>query len=380
MTEELKLETLKDLIQCQDSPCISIYMSTKAVHKGEFKKLEIEFKNLLQRVEEKLKADWGFKEREINKLLKPAFKLASDSNFWQQQKEGLAVFISSESFRVFKLSVDTYDNSHVSYNFNLKQLISEIHDSQEYYLLALSSNYNRLYRVNRNDIEALDLEELPLNIKEFLNLDDEAAEKYQSINTAGGSPVFHGQGAAGDDDNEDLLHYLKEIDRVINTKLKDKKNHLIVAADDSLFSLYKNINSYQGLLDEHLSGNAKQMNNKELREKSWEIIEGHIHDYLEKIKERYMEIKSSDKSSDDLEEIVEAAHYGKVDTLVLNKLVEKSGIFVEDENKIKLMENTKDYDLYNYAAVETIKNGGSVYSIEKNEMPEENDILAIYRY
>jgi hypothetical protein len=30
--------------------------------------------------------------------------------------------------------------------------------------------------------------------------------------------------------------------------------------------------------------------------------------------------------------------------------------------------------------VETIKNGGSVYSIEKDEMPEENDILAIYRY
>ena len=380
MTEELKLETLKDLIQCQESPCISIYMSTKAVHKGEFKKLEIEFKNLLQKVEEKLKANWGFKEREINKLLEPAFNLASDSNFWQQQKEGLAVFISSENFRTFKLSVDTYDSAHVSYNFNLKQLISEIHDSQEYYLLALSSNHNQLYRVNRNEIEEFDLEELPQNIKEFLNLDDEAAEKYQSINTAGSSSVFHGQGAAGDDDNEDLLHYLKEIDRVINSELKDKKSYLIVAADDSVFSLYKNINNYQALLDENLSGNAKQMNNKELREKSWEIIDSHIHDYLEDIKERYMEIRSSDKSSSELEEIVEAAHYGKVDTLVLNKLAEKAGVFIEDENEIKLMENTKDYDLYNYAASETIKHGGLVYSIEKEDMPEETDILAIYRY
>jgi len=374
------LETLKDLIQCQESPCISIYMSTKAVHKGEFKKLEIEFKNLLQKVEEKLKANWGFKEREINKLLEPAFKLASDSNFWQQQKEGLAVFISSENFRTFKLSVDTYDSAHVSYNFNLKQLISEIHDSQEYYLLALSSNHNQLYRVNRNEIEEFDLEELPQNIKEFLNLDDEAAEKYQSINTAGSSSVFHGQGAAGDDDNEDLLHYLKEIDRVINSELKDKKSYLIVAADDSVFSLYKNINNYQALLDENLSGNAKQMNNKELREKSWEIIDSHIHDYLEDIKERYMEIRSSDKSSSELEEIVEAAHYGKVDTLVLNKLAEKAGVFIEDENEIKLMENTKDYDLYNYAASETIKHGGLVYSIDKEDMPEETDILAIYRY
>jgi hypothetical protein len=380
MTEDLKLETLKDLIQCQESPCISIYMSTKAVHKGEFKKLEIEFKNLLQQVEEKLKTNWGFKEREINKLLEPAFKLASDSNFWQQQKEGLAVFISSENFRSFKLSVDTYDSAHVSYNFNLKQLISEVHDSQEYYLLALSSNHNQLYRVNRNEIEEFDLEELPQNIKEFLNLDEEAAEKYQSINTAGSSSVFHGQGAAGDDDNEDLLHYLKEIDRVINSELKDKKNHLIVAADDSVFSLYKNINNYQGLLDEHLSGNARQMNKKELREKSWEIIDSHIHDYLEEIKERYMEIKSSDKSSSELEEIVEAAHFGKVDTLVLNKLAEKAGVFIEDENEVKLMENTKDYDLYNYAASETIKHGGLVYSIEKEKMPEETDILAIYRY
>ncbi|PUU90150.1 MAG: hypothetical protein CI948_1654, partial [Halanaerobium sp.] len=200
------------------------------------------------------------------------------------------------------------------------------------------------------------------------------------INTAGSSSVFHGQGAAGDDDNEDLLHYLKEIDRVINSELKDKKNHLIVAADDSVFSLYKNINNYQGLLDEHLSGNARQMNKKELREKSWEIIDSHIHDYLEEIKERYMEIKSSDKSSSELEEIVEAAHFGKVDTLVLNKLAEKAGVFIEDENEIKLMENTKDYDLYNYAASETIKHGGLVYSIDKEDMPEETDILAIYRY
>jgi hypothetical protein len=44
------------------------------------------------------------------------------------------------------------------------------------------------------------------------------------------------------------------------------------------------------------------------------------------------------------------------------------------------MKNNKDYDLYNYAAVETIKNGGNVFSIEKTEMPEDEDILAIYRY
>ncbi len=378
---EVKLETLKDLIQCQESPCVSVYMSTTAVHKGEFKKLEIEFKNLLQEVEEKLKTNWDFKQRDVDKFLEGAAALAADSNFWQEQKEGLAVFISPDRFEHFKLAVDTYDKSHVSYNFNLKQLIAELRDNQEYYLLALSPNHNQLYQASRNNIEELTVEELPLNLKEFLNLDDEAAEKYQSINTAGGSSVFHGQGAASDDDNEDLLHYLKEIDRVINLKLKEeeKNSYLVIAADDSVFNLYKNINNYDKLLGENLSGNAQQMNKKELREKSWKLVEKHLHDYLKDVKDRYLELKAGDKTSSELEDIVEASHYSKIDTLLLNKNAEKAGVFLEDENEIKLMDN-KDYDLYNFAAVQTIKNGGDVYALEKEEMPENADILAIYRY
>ena len=377
---EVKLETLKNLIQCQESPCVSIYMSTKAVHNGEFKKLEIEFKNLLQEVEEKLKTHWDFKQRDTDKFLQEAAALAADSNFWQEQKEGLAVFIAPDRFEYFKLSVDTYNKSHVSYNFNLKQLISELRDNQEYYLLSLSPNHNQLYKAARNYIEEVEIEALPANIKEFLNLDDQAAEKHQSVNTAGGSAVFHGQGGAADDDNEDLIHYLKEIDKIINLELKENKSFLVVVADDNVFSLYKKINNYDSLLDENLSGNSKQMNKKDLRKKSWKIVESHLHDYLKDVKDKYLELKTGEKSSSKLEDIVEAAHYSRVSTLMLNKKAEKAGVFVEDENEIKLMGNDKDYDLYNFAAVQTIKNGGDVYSLEKDEMPEDKDILAIYRY
>src|SRR6056297_357363 len=110
---EVNLETLKDLIQCQESPCVSIYMSSKAVHKGEFKKLEIKFKNLLQEVEEKLKKYWGFKQGDVDYFLEEAVEITSERNFWQEQKEGLAVFIAPDKFEYYKLSVDSYDSSHV---------------------------------------------------------------------------------------------------------------------------------------------------------------------------------------------------------------------------------------------------------------------------
>ncbi len=377
---EIKLETLKDLSQCQESPCVSIYLSTEAVHNGEFKKLEIEFKNLLQEVEEKLEKNWDFKQRDADKFLEEAAVLAADSTFWQEQKEGLAVFISPDRFEYFKLAVDTYNKSHVSNDFNLKQLITELKDNQKYYLLALSPNHNKLYSATRHTIEEVEVEDLPLNIKDFLNLDDEAAEKHQSVNTAGGSTVFHGQGGASDDDNEDLIHYLKEINRVINSELKDENSYLVIAADDTVFSLYRNINNYDKLLDENLSGNSKQMNKKELREKAWKIVEPHIHDYLKDVKERYIELRASDKTSTKLEDIVEAANYSKIDTLLINKKAEKAGVFLEDENEVKMMGTNKDYDLYNFAAVQTILNGGNVYPLEKEEMPDGEDILAIYRY
>lgn len=377
---EVKLENLKDLIKCQESPCVSIYMSTKAVHKGEFKKLKISFKNLLQEVEEKLKANWNFKQRYIDKFLQDASALAVNNNFWQEQKEGLAVFISPDRFEYFKLAVDTYDHSHVSFDFNLKQLNAEFQANQKYYILALSPNYNQLYQASRNNIEKIEANNMPTNIKDYLNLDDKAAEKQQSISAAGGSTVFHGQGGAPDDDNQDLIRYLKEVDRIINLELKEENCHLVIAADDSVFALYKNINSYNKLLEENLSGNAKQMNKKELKNKSWAIFEKHLHDDLKEVKERYLELKASDKTSDSLEAIVESAYQGKVDTLLLNKEMGKSGVFIEDKNQVKLIDNDIDYDLYNFAAVQTIKNGGSVYSLLKEEMPADKNIIALYRY
>ncbi|MGM0549026.1 MAG: hypothetical protein ACQER0_07100 [Bacillota bacterium] len=377
---EIKSDVLKELIQGQSSPCVSIYMSTQAVHQGEFKKLEIRFKNLLQEIEAELESKWGFKERKISKFLEKAFSLTKDIDFWQKQKEGLAVFISANKFKYLRLSSDTFDQIDVSSNFNLKQLISDLQKQNRYYLLALSPNYNQLYELSKTDIQAIELQNSPASMEAFLNIDNGAAEKQQSINTAGGKTVFHGQGGASDDDNQDLIRYLKEIDKVINLKLKNSDQYLIVAASDNVFSLYKEINNYAKLLEKNLSGNAKQMSKKELREKSWHLVESKFNHYLQELKTKYLELKPKNKTANDLEKIVKSAPYSKIETLMLNKRAEKKGVFIQAKNEIKVLNNKKDYDLYNFAVLETLKNGGQVYSLKKEKMPENEDIIAIYRY
>lgn len=377
---EINRDILKDLIKCQESPCVSIYMSTKAVHNGEFKKLEIEFKNLLQETEKKLKDNWDYKQRQVDEFLAEAADLAADINFWQQQKEGLAVFVSDNTFEYFKLSSDTHDSTHVSQFFDLKQFITDLWDYQKYYILALSPNFNKLYMADKNDIKEVELENLPKSIKEFLNIEDEGAQKYQSMSRAASGSIFHGEGGADDDDQEDLLHYLKEVNKVVYNKLKAKDNYLLLACDDNLFSIYKDINSYGKMLEENISGNASQMNYKELKERGWKIVEPHLHDYVKEMKEKYNNLKGSDKISSRLEEIVESAYYSKVDSLMINKMAEEEGVFSADENEIKKLNQRENYDLYNFAALKTIENGGDVYSLDKSEMPDNEDITAIYRY
>ncbi len=377
---ELNRDILKNLSQCQESPCVSIYMSTQAVHNGEFKKLEIEFKNLLQETEKKLKENWGYKQREVDEFLNQAAGLAADINFWQEQKEGLAVFISENNFEYFKLTSDTFDSTHVSQYFDLKQLITDLWDYQKYYILALSPNFNKLYLAEKNDIEEVKLTNLPKNIKEFLNIEDEGAQKYQSISRSAAGSIFHGEGGAEDDDQEDLLHYLKEVNKVVFDELKGKNNYLVLACDDSLFSIYKDINSYGEMLDDNISGNAGQMNFKELKERGWKIVEPHLHDYAEEIKKEFNNLKGSDKISTKLEDIVESAYYSKVESLMINKKATEEGVFSADDNEIKSMQEQANYDLYNFAALKTIENGGDVYSLDKSEMPDNEDIAAIYRY
>jgi hypothetical protein len=42
--------------------------------------------------------------------------------------------------------------------------------------------------------------------------------------------------------------------------------------------------------------------------------------------------------------------------------------------------NQGEYDLYNFAAINTIANGGQVYVLDENQMPDGEDVVAMYRF
>jgi len=70
-----------------------------------------------------------------------------------------------------------------------------------------------------------------------------------------------------------------------------------------------------------------------------------------------------------------------VEHLLIKKNVSQWGNFDAEENKVQLTEEENgQYDLYNFAATNTISHGGQVYVLEEDQMPDGEDIIAMYRF
>ncbi len=385
--KEVTKRVIEKLIEEQDDICISVYMPTRAAASSEVKKMPIQLKTLLNNVKRKLSEDHNLDTREIDKLLKQATDLIGDRVFWQNQKQGLAIFVNSKQFNYFRLPGEVPETATVSKYFNIIPLIPEVMFNKYYYVLALSRNYNGIFRCTKGSVEKVEVEGVPESIQEILQYDE--SEKTLQFHSGGGeSTIFHGQGVVDDEKREELLQYFRMIDQGLNKYLnpRNKKNKLplIVMCVKELFPLYKEINTYPYLLEKNVEGNPDDSSPDSIKNRAWEIASEYFHNQLEDIDKLYHDLKGTGKTSTQLEDIVSASAFSRVENLLIKKNISQYGIFDAEENKVQIVEqgNEKqaEYDLYNFAAINAIANGGQVYVLEEEQMPDGEDVIAMYRF
>ena len=92
-------------------------------------------------------------------------------------------------------------------------------------------------------------------------------------------------------------------------------------------------------------------------------------------------IKGTGKTSTQLEDVVSAAYFSRVEQLLIKNRASQYGSFNPEENRVYLTEQgNEQYDLYNFAAIKTISNGGQVYILDEEKMPDGENIIAFYRF
>lgn len=380
----LEKNELKTLIQRCEGPCVSIYMPTHRMFPGT-KQDPIRFKNLLREVEERLKV-MGLRSSEAKRLLKPAKALIKDGLFWQFQADGLATFISSDLFYYHRLPLKFDELLVAAGRFHIKPLLPLLNHEGRFYILALSQNEVRFFQCTRYSVKEVEPVNFPRSLSEALKYDD--PEKQLQFHTrapaAGGerAAMFHGHGTGKDDAKDNILRFFHQIDDGLRPVLSQEKAPLVLAGVDYLHSIYREANSYPHLMDQGITGNPEELKGEDLHEQAWGILKPHFLKGREEAMAHYRQLAGGVQASKDLKQIVPAAYDGRVDVLFVAVGVQERGFYDLETRTVHLHTEPDpvDEDLLDFAAIHTFLNGGTVYALKPEEMPDEAPLTALFRY
>ena len=373
ITKPLPLKTLKKLSEIHNPNCISIYLPM--FKKGKEQNQEMGpaiLKSLIHEMEEALDQS-SMKKQEIDAYLLPLQRLVEDRELWRNPSDGLAIFLEKDmGLQYYLLPISFEQLSYHSDHFYMLPLLPLYHQNGEYFILGLSRDFVKLYTADRYGLSDLALEtHAPVQLEEVVGYDyEQKTLQFRSGQAGYAQGSFHGHGEGKDDEKQELIKFFKEIDKGVRELLGDSNAPLIVAGVARWHSLYKEVNSYPNLHEEALLGDPEFKDIDALHQESWGLIAPYFAATLDAKTRAYLNQEHLPITSNQLSDIVPAAHNGRVDTLFIEKGKDQYGTFTEKPCLILDSEKTTtNVSLFNKVALDTFLKGGKVYVLDKEDLP-----------
>ncbi len=374
-------EELQPLLNQETAPCVSVYMP---MHRAgaETRQNAIRYKNLLGQARQQLLEAWPADT--VAQVLTPADELQQDQGFFQQQSDGLALFMAPQQFIFHRLPLHFSEQVVVADHFHIKPLLPALDDNMMFYVLALSMQAVQLYECTREHINLVPLpEDMPRSLDEALRFDQtEDRLHLQDESGTGMSPAFHGHGSDPNDLSRrktDILRFFHHIAPHIRATLRDSNAPMILAGVEYLLPLYRQANEYPHLHESvELHGNFEErvqdLHAQGVQQMSPIFEQAHI-----QAKDAFY---AADNGSVELKDVLAAAHMARIEILWVAQDSQRWGRYDPQTQTTHLhpQRAAGDAELLNLAAMQTLKHGGEVHSLPSDQLPGTALLAAIYRF
>jgi hypothetical protein len=392
-------EQLRELAADESAPAVSLYFPTNHAP-VEPEENSLYLKNLLAVVQERL-LDSDMRRTHVASLLDPLRQLLGDADFWLHQEESLALLRTPDRFAYYRLPYGVSERAIVAPAVYVKPLFQTLFPDGYFFVLALSQHAVRLLRCTRHGARVVDLEKLPIprSLEEALRFDDLQKPELQhhpmtgpgrasvgrgpAEGRAGGRQHgFHGHGESGEEVKTQIRRYLHAVDAGLARLLGSETAPMIVAGVDYIRSIYRDVTHYKFVMDEGIDGNPDRTSDARLHAMAAPIIEEQLKRVREEAREKHESLRARGLASDDLQELLGAAHVGKVDTAFVRADIDVWGSYdVETDSMTRHDEpETGDVDLLDLVARQTFLNAGTVYVCAADEMVGAAPATATFRY
>ena len=383
----LSSEHLRALMKQSAAVGVSLFMPTEA---GEPMREQnaVRLANLLRQAEDQLRAR-GLAPAAIAQLLAPAWQLGRDRLFMEPVAPGLAIFITPDLFRVYRLPEPYKELVVVDERLQIVPLLAMLQGDGQFFLLELGLNGAQLWSGTHAELTAMPLRAMPAGLKDALKYDEFAkqAQLHPGIPGRGGErgAIFHGQGARDDQlAKEEIQRYFQQVDRVVRAALHSAHAPLVLVGVGYLLPIYHAVNSYPHLLDGGIAYNPAELSHADLRARAWAIVGPHFDRERSGAAERYQFLQATQptQATNYLRAIVPAASAGRVATLLVQAGQRSWGTFEPSTGVLALHAEAAPHDteLVNFAATQTLLHGGTVHIVSAALLPDADPLAAIFRY
>ena len=388
MNRLLDRETMSQLLAKREAPCLSLYQPT---HRSfpERQQDPIRFKHLLRELEDSLKQQG--RGDQAKALLKPFQDLMNDPDFWNSNRDGLAVFGAVDYFEVFRLQRSVPELAVANDRMHLKPLLRIAQSADRYQILAITLNSVRLFEGNRDGIDEVRLGDgVPKTLEEALGRD--LTEKGQTGFPQGysraserGDPMQVESGGAGrqDEIDRDRERFFREVDRaILEHHSRKSRLPLILAALPEHQFHFRKLSHNEFMLSEGIESDASLLSHDELRQKSWMVVQPRYIKRLEGFINQYGVSHGQGLATDQLEQIGQATLEGRVATLLVEAERQIPGVVDKQQGKAVAVEDdtATTPDLLDELTIWTLEQGGEVIAVPTERMPTQSGAAAIYRY
>lgn len=398
MNDQFTQTDLQSLMQTSAHRAVSIYMPANRVT-TETQKDMLRFKNLVNQAQEEL-MERGMRRPDALRLMKPAADLQNDSEFWQNQSHGLAIFLAIDAEpKIYRLPVRFTEMCYIANRFYVKPLLRLFSHDGNYFVLALSQKDVRLFKGNRDGLVQEPVEDLPTDIEQALGEWQPQRELQYHTGTGKASDdgrqaaMFHGHAGSEVQMKDELLRFFRRIDDALHPHLREEKAPLVLAAVDYLHPLFAEATRYPNLLEAGHEGNPDELSDQELHSATWELVSPIFQQRLRADQDRFAQLAGTGRTGAYVDEVAVAAFQGRVETAFLAQGSRVWGRFdtavgkVVQQTEPTEKTNPPDHaldelneDLLDFIALHTYLNGGTVHVPPPEDIPGKGVAGAIFRF
>ncbi|MDO8885085.1 MAG: hypothetical protein U0934_18245 [Pseudotabrizicola sp.] len=326
--------------------------------------------NLLKDAEAQLEAV-GTAKRTIWPISEQINDLLDDDDFWAKQANSLAVFVSPDRLRTYRLPNHLTEMVQVGDRYFIKPLLRSVSGQNHAFVLALAENEVRLIEV------FADLPPIEVRVPDMPK-DAASAAGTSNVN----SRSYSKRTGGSEGQNALLRSYCRKIDDALRPVLAGRDEPLIIAATDPLLSMFRTVTTHDHIAEDAIKTSPMRMTPAELATGARPVLDAVQAKLIASLHERFEALSGEGRSLTDVADVARAATFGAVDTLFVDidgvlpgSVDETTGAVTFDKES-----TAANMGVVDEIAGRVIVAGGSVVAVRKDDIPGKGALAAILRY